>query len=278
MKHMYYEVFEQLIEKYKSVKNLWNTSFDDINKCEFINYDIKQDFMNFEYRANLDKYVEYMKNNNIELVTCFEENYPMKLQFIKNRPIVLYYKGNISSINKESVAIVGSRNCTQYGRNCAKLFAGELAYRNLNIVSGLALGIDAVAHCEALNKEGKTFAVVGNGLDRIYPKENYLLAQRILDGGGAIISEFVVGTKPEKQNFPRRNRIISGISNAIIVIEASKKSGSLITANYAINQGREVWVVPGSIFCKNAEGTNELIKDGANILTNVNDIIKDEYS
>ena len=138
----------------------------------------------------------------------------------------------------------------------------------------MARGVDSIAHTSALVNNSKTYAVMGNGLDIIYPKENIKLAEKILSSGGAIISEYVIGTKPESDNFPKRNRIISGLSDAIIVIEATKKSGALITADYAINQGKEVWAVPGNINSYNSLGTNQLIKDGANVLTCIDDIIR----
>ncbi|MBR2744899.1 MAG: DNA-processing protein DprA [Clostridia bacterium] len=273
LKSLYYEVFELLIKRYKTVDKLWNIKKDELSKCDFLNQTIINELTDMKYRSNLDKYAEYMEKNEIFMINCYNIKYPIKLKFIKNRPIVLFYKGDLSRINEETVAIVGSRNCTEYGRKCASLFTTELSKRGLNIVSGLALGIDTIAHNSTINERGKTYAVIGNGLDTIYPMENEILAQKIIESGGAIISEFIVGTKPEKSNFPRRNRIISGLANGVIVVEASNKSGSLITANYAINQGKEVWVVPGSIFSKNSEGTNALIKDGASVLTDINDIV-----
>ena len=186
---------------------------------------------------------------------------------------MLYSKGNLKNINNESVAIVGSRMASIYGKKNAYYFSYELAKRNVNIVSGLAKGIDSYSHIGALKAKGKTIAVIGCGIDKIYPKENEKLYHEILKNDGLIISEYIVGTRPEKTNFPRRNRIISGISDAIIVVEAGAKSGSLITANHAINQGKEVWAIPGNINLANSVGTNELIKDGANVLTKLGDII-----
>ena len=274
MKNLYYEVFNFLISKYKTLENLWNLDNKELLKVDKINKNIIEDFCNIQYRENLEKYLDYMIKYNIKILNCYDENYPFKLKFIQNRPIVLYYKGDISSINNEFMAIVGSRNCSEYGRKCAKFFSYELAKRNVNIISGLATGIDSIAHTSAINAKGKTIAIIGNGLNTIYPKENLILADRILKNGGAIISEYVIGTKPDKSNFPRRNRIISGISNSVIVVEGSEKSGSLITANFAIDQGKEVWVIPGSIFCSTAKGSNKLLKDGANILTELSDIIR----
>ncbi|MBP3707293.1 MAG: DNA-processing protein DprA [Clostridia bacterium] len=271
---MYFEVFDLLLKKYKNIENLWTLRRADIEKDGIFTSGLMDDFFNCSYRENLDNIAKYMVINNIKMVTCYDTEYPCKLRLIKNRPIVLFYKGDISHINDESVAIVGSRNCTAYGRKCGNFFSYELASRNVNVISGLAIGIDAIAHCAALNANGKTYAVIGSGLDNIYPMQNIQLAKRIIEKGGAIITEYVIGTKPDKSNFPRRNRIISGIADAIIVVEASEKSGSLITANYAINQGKEVWAVPGNIFSNESKGTNKLINDGANVLTSMDDILR----
>ena len=228
---------------------------------------------NSTYRRNLEIYLKYMRKNNIKIVKYTDDEYPQKLNNIQNKPIVLYMKGNLENINNESVAIVGSRMASLYGKKNAYYFSYELAKRNVNIVSGLAKGIDSYSHIGALKAKGKTIAVIGCGMDKIYPKENEKLYYEILKNDGLIISEYIVGTKPEKTNFPRRNRIISGISDAVIVVEAGAKSGSLITANHAINQGKEVWAIPGNINLANSVGTNELIKDGANVLTKLGDII-----
>ena len=192
----------------------------------------------------------------------------------------MYVLGNKKILNNKGIAIVGTRDCTKYGKNISFKFSKELTQKGFNIISGLALGIDTYAHLGnvQINMEnsksiGKTIAVLGCGIDELYPKQNKILAKQILKTGGCIISEYPNGTKPNKANFPQRNRIISGISDAVIVVEAGAKSGSLITANYAINQGKEVWAIPGNINLANSAGTNELIKDGANVLTKLGDII-----
>ena len=274
MNYMYYEVLELLLKKYHSLENIWNLDKDELMSCTFLDEKIINEILNIDYRKKLDKYLDYMEKCKISIVTCFDEDYPEKLKEIQNRPIVLFYKGNIGIVNAYSIAIVGSRDCTEYGRRCAEFISKELTKRCIPIVSGLAIGIDSIGHITALNNNSKTIAVIGNGLDNIYPSKNIRLADRIIESGGVVISEYIVGTKPYKYNFPRRNRIISGLSNAVIVIEGSKKSGTLITANYAIEQGKEVYSVPGSIFSINSEGTNELIKDGANLFTCKDDIIQ----
>lgn len=270
---MTFEIFELLLKKYGNIKEIWNLNKKELETNKFLSESLILDLSNDFYKRNLNVYLNYMEKNNIKIVNYTNKDYPQKLNYIKNRPIVLYMMGNTKNVNNETVAIVGSRMASLYGKKNAYFFSYELAKRNVNIASGLAKGIDAYSHIGALKAKGKTIAVIGCGLDQIYPKENEKLYYKILENDGLIISEYIVGTKPEKVNFPRRNRIISGISNSVIVVEASKKSGSLITANYAIDQGKEVWAVPGNINFVNSIGTNNLIKDGANVLTELSDIV-----
>lgn len=213
--------------------------------------------------------LEELKKYNINLINIFHEYYPQQLKYIYDSPILLYCLGNIELLKQESIAIVGSRQCTNYGKITAKEIANQLAKQNINIISGLAKGIDSYAHIGA---GGKTIAVLGSGLDVMYPKENIKLAKNILKAGGLIISEYGLGTKPEKMNFPRRNRIISGIASAVIVIEAKERSGSLITAEFALEQGKDVYAVPGNICSEYSVGTNNLIKEGAVPYTCIQDI------
>ncbi len=264
---MTFEVFDLLLKKYENTRNIWNLNEKELKSNGFLSEILLLELCNKSYKSNLTKYLRYI------IIKCTDNNYPQKLNNIQNKPIVLYSKGNLKNINNESVAIVGSRMASIYGKKNAYYFSYELAKRNVNIVSGLAKGIDSYSHIGALKAKGKTIAVIGCGMDKIYPKENEKLYYEILKNDGLIISEYIVGTKPEKTNFPRRNRIISGISDAVIVVEAGAKSGSLITANHAINQGKEVWAIPGNINLANSVGTNELIKDGANVLTKLGDII-----
>ena len=204
-----------------------------------------------------------------------EKEYPEKLKYIENRPAFLYVRGKLKNLYDNCVAIVGSREASSYGKYVTRKISKEIADRKINVVSGLALGIDKYAHLGALDsKIGKTIAVLGTGVsdNEIYPYENKKVFERILENDGTIISEFKLGTKPEKYNFPLRNRIISGLSKKIIVVEARQKSGSLITAEYAINQGKDVYAVPGNITSNNSYGTNKLIEEGAFIFKNVDDL------
>ena len=160
MKYIYFEVFDKLVEKYKNMQNIWNLSYDELYDCHLFNEQQIKEICNPIYRKNLSALAEYMKKRRINMVTCYDSKYPAKLNFIRNKPIVLFYKGNIDIINNESVAIVGSRNCTIYGRKCADYFSYDLARRGINIISGLAIGIDSIAHISALNGHGKTIAVL----------------------------------------------------------------------------------------------------------------------
>lgn len=171
--------------------------------------------------------------------------------------------------------MVGCRDCTEYGKKVSMEFSYKLAKEGICIISGLAKGIDSYSHIGCMKAKGKTIAVLGNGLDQIYPKENILLHNEIIKTGGLILSEYVIGTKPDKLNFPARNRIISGLSNGVIVVEAKDKSGTLITVDFALEQGKNIFVVPGNITSKNSFGTNELIKQGAKCSTCVEDVLED---
>src|SRR4030043_1172920 len=188
---------------------------------------------------------------------------------IEGAPIVLYTKGDIQQQDKYAVAIVGSRKPSLYGASVAESIAGELASMGFTVVSGMARGIDSISHKGALRAGGRTFAVLGSGLDIPYPSENRGLMDKI-EGCGCVISEFPPGTPPDKENFPRRNRIISGLSLGVLVVEATSDSGALITARYATDQGREVFAVPGNITSANSEGANELIRMGATLIRQAN--------
>lgn len=215
-----------------------------------------------------------MKKNNIDIISIEDKQYPNILKEIYDPPICLYIRGNKEILNNKSISIVGCRKATDYGRKVARDFAYNISKQDINIISGLAIGIDSEAHLGAVEANKKTVAVLGNGLDTIYPKENIILSQKILDSGGAIISEYPLGIKPKKENFPARNRIISGMSNGLLVVEAKEKSGTLITVDFALEQGRDVFVVPGNIVSENSVGTNDLIKQGAKLVTDWRECIE----
>ncbi len=268
------KVLNELLEKYKHPKMMWNKTKEELIQ-EGMKEAYAEKITNVTYRIGLDRYLGYMKNNNIDIINIYDENYPDKLKKIYDPPIVLYVKGNKDILDEKSMAIVGCRLCTKYGETQAKKLAYNLSLNNINIISGLARGIDSFAHKGCLMSGGKTLAVVGCGLDRVYPNENKELFNQIINKGGAIISEYVVGTKPLARNFPRRNRIISGLSDGVIVVEAREKSGTLITVDFALEQGKNIYAIPGNIDSPNAYGTNNLIKQGAKLVTDVGDILED---
>lgn len=210
----------------------------------------------------------------IHIVTCNNPTFPSKLKYYDDCPSILFYKGNIKRLNDSySIGIVGSRKCTNYGVDVTRIITKELCNNNINIISGLAKGIDTFAHKTCIDNGKYTCAILGSGIDVVYPRENKQLYNEILKSG-CIISEYVPGTQPYPYNFPVRNRIISALSDIVIVVEASSKSGSLITAGLAAEQGKDVMVVPGSIFSEQSMGANKLIKDGAYPFTCVEDIFE----
>lgn len=221
-------------------------------------------------KLGVQQIIELCKERNIKILTLSHEEYPEMLKYIPDPPLVLYVRGHIPKSN--AIAVVGSRKASGYGIETAVKLSSELALSGILVVSGMARGIDTAAHCGALNAGYETVSVLGCGVDKPYPPENRALMDRIIQSG-AVISEYPPGTPPTNFHFPARNRIISGMSLGTLVVEAGIKSGSLITANCALDQGREIFAVPGDITHFNSMGTNRLIKDGAKIVLNVDDII-----
>jgi len=210
----------------------------------------------------------------LRLITFFDPEYPQNLKEIPDAPVVLYVRGKILPEDAIALGVVGTRQPSEYGRSAAHRLTKSLAEHGFTIVSGLARGIDTIAHRAALKIGGRTIAVLGSGLDQIYPAENKRIADQIAERG-AVISEMPCGAGPDAVNFPRRNRIISGLSLGVLIVEAGEKSGALITAANALEQGREVFAVPGSIFSSRSVGTNRLIKDGAKLVQNANDVLEE---
>lgn len=216
---------------------------------------------------------QWLKERRIHIVDIDSDKYPVLLREIKKGPPILYVWGDPRVLNLPQIAIVGSRSPTVGGRNHAREFAEGLASAGFTITSGLALGVDVAAHQGALNADGLTLAVLGTGIDQIYPARHVSMAEQIVANGGAVISEFPLGTGPLPSNFPQRNRIISGLSRGVLVVEAAVKSGSLITARYAIQQNREVFAIPGSIQNPLSRGCHSLIKDGAALVEEPEDVV-----
>ena len=231
--------------------------------------------LNPSIRDLAKKHLYFMQKNDIQIISISDNEYPYLLREIYSPPISIYVKGNIKCLAENNVSIIGCRECSDYGKSIAQKLAYDLAKNNINIVSGFAKGIDESSHLGAIWAKGKTIAVLGNGLNSIYPQENSYLVDKILKNEGALISEFPLGTPPLKQNFPLRNRIISGLSKKIVVVEAKRKSGTIITVDFALEQGRDVFVVPGNIDSPYSEGTNYLIQQGAKLVTSFSDILED---
>ena len=210
----------------------------------------------------------------IELIKNSDKEFPQELLSIKDSPKELYIIGNKKLLNKKSIAIVGTRNCTKYGAECAKKIAKNISKKEICIISGMALGIDTFAHSEAIKQNGNTIAVLGCGFDYIYPEENIELFNKIIENNGLVISEYPPKTKAILSKFPYRNRIISGLSMGVLVVEATLgRSGSLVTARYAKEQNKKIFSVPGNINLKTSKGTNWLIKEGAKLVTCAEDIL-----
>lgn len=221
-----------------------------------------------------DEILAWAQDEHHHILTCIDPNYPNLLQELTDKPPILYLSGDADLLNTPQIAIVGSRTATPSGIQIAQHFASHLAKSGITITSGMALGIDTASHQGALNAQGKTIAVTGTGLDRIYPSKNKKIAYEIYERG-LLVSELALGTNPSKGNFPKRNRIISGLSLGTLIVEATEKSGSLITAYNAIEQGREVFAIPGSIHNPHAKGCHQLIKNGAKLVDQASDIIEE---
>ena len=266
------QTFCQLLKTFGSPSEIYRKKFKELRVIvsEKIALEIGLGFD----QADLQDTLNWLAKANNHIVTLADPDYPKALLEIADPPPLLYAKGNIALLNKLSIAIVGSRNASVQGEKNAEAFAQGLAEHGLCIVSGLALGIDGAAHRGALKAKGDTIAVVGTGLDMVYPAQHRDLAHQIASSG-LIISEFPLGTLSKPQNFPRRNRLISGLSLGCLVVEANLKSGSQITARLSAEQGREVFAIPGSIHSPLAKGCHQLIKQGAKLVDSLQDIVEE---
>lgn len=266
---------QKLIDSFGSIKNVYYQSKKELMKVRVIEEKTAEQMIRKKDRQNIESIIDCLVKQKIQVIPYTSVDYPVQLKQIYDPPVVLYVKGNISILQNFSIAIVGARQATLYGKQVAFGLAKNLACSGVIVISGLAKGIDTYAHLGTLKAEAKTIAVLGNGIDSIYPKENKELAEQILQKGGAIVSEYTVGQKPEKYHFPARNRIISGLSQGVVVVEAKKKSGSMITVDYALEEGKMVFAVPGRITDVTSEGTNELLMQGAKPIRKIQDILEE---
>lgn len=266
--------YGKLLEDFSSPREIWDNIDVKNPSIGYLGLELTEWLQAHKSMKHIPDFVREMENNGVAAVCRGMPDYPEALANIQNPPPVLYYKGDISLMFSDcSIGIVGSRRCTYYGKSTAGRFARELAGKGLPIISGLARGIDTQAHKGALETGGKTIAVLGCGLNVIYPPENKELYAQISDRG-LLISEFPLGSAPLPANFPRRNRIISALSRVLLVVEAAVKSGALITANCAIDQGRDVFFVPGNIDSPASSGTNMMIKEGLPAALGPEDILE----
>lgn len=265
-----------LLDYFGSPENIFKANPAELMNVAGIGRKISENILNVSRDRGLllEKEFNLIEKHGVKAVTIFDDGYPVNLKQIYDPPIVLYVKGNLKPDDKLAIAIVGSRRCSHYGSQASQRLAAELAGLGITVVSGMARGIDTAAHNGALNAGGRTIAVLGSGLANIYPPENKKLAEKIAQSG-AIISEFPMTAPPLAENFPRRNRIISGLSLGAVVVEAAKDSGALITARCALEQGREVFSVPGQAGAGTAFGTNQLIRDGAKLVETARDILEE---
>lgn len=267
-------VKRNLLEYFGSGKELWQADSKDLKYSKIASQAVIEKIVAGRYKYSFDKELEKMKKIDAKFYTEYDKEYPEKLKYITNAPLGIYLRGKVAPSNKRSVAVVGSRRITEYGAMCCEKFSGELAQNGICVVSGLAMGTDAVAHNACLKGGGTTFAVLGTGVDNIYPTCNTNLGEKIMENG-CIISEFPLETRAFPANFPIRNRIISGMCDVTIVIEADEKSGTMITANHALEQGRTVMALPGNITSRLSRGTNNLIRLGAAAVTKTEDILEE---
>jgi DNA processing protein len=262
---------EKLLAWFGDIQKAWEANEHHL-RAAGLSDKLCQQLVQIRKETSLDEVMDKVLESGCQVLTWDHSDYPESLRLISQSPAVIYIKGSLEEEDDWGIGIVGTRRFTSYGRQAAENLARELARNSITVISGLARGIDGIAHQNVLEAGGRTIAVLGSGLDQIYPPEHQTLAERIVRQG-ALISDYPLGTPPDGSNFPPRNRIISGLAKAVVVIEAGEKSGALITANFAAEQGKEVFAVPGRITSPASQGTNLLIKQGAHPLLEPRDIL-----
>jgi len=265
---------KRLLSAFGTPEKIFDAGLSNLLAIESIGRHSATSIKKFSSWKDVENQVKLIEQKGITALSFESPAYPEMLREIEDAPLILYMKGNIIPQDRYAISVVGSRKLTEYGASVADNFAGNLASMGFTIISGMARGVDSLSHRAALKAGGRTIAVLGSGVDVPYPPENKALMEKIIESGG-VISEFTPGTLPDKENFPRRNRIISGLSLGVLVVEATSDSGALITARYAADQGREVFAVPGNITSANSEGTNKLIRNGARLVRHANDIVEE---
>ncbi|MBX3293283.1 MAG: DNA-processing protein DprA [Acidobacteria bacterium] len=266
---------KRLLEAFGSADAVFNARRNELERAGLRGESVDS-ILERDRHAAAETELDRVKQLGGDILLLDDGSYPAYLREIADPPMVLYVKGNWQEcFDQPGIAVIGSRRCSTYGENTAEMLSRDLAEHGICIISGLARGIDAAAHKGALSAGGRTIAVIGTGIDNVYPRENTGLTREILDNGGCLVSQFPLGTPPLPEHFPFRNRIISGLSMGVLVVEASERSGSLITARLAAEQGREVMAVPGNITSGNSYGTNYLIKSGAKLVQQWQDVVSE---
>ena len=268
------ETIQKLLTKYSTPGRIFKTSKDELTELSYISYKLAGNILENQKEEFIENQLALLEKHNVRLLSILDDEYPRLLKYSYNPPIVLYIKGELLPEDELTFAVVGTRKPTQYGKIAVRRIVPKLALAGFTIVSGLAYGIDGAAHHEALNAGGRTVAVFGTGLDIVYPSAHRELAERVLTNG-AIISELPLGSKIEAWNFANRNRIISGMSKGTLVVEGAKTSGALLTSKFALEQNRDIYAIPGNINSPQSEGPNYLIKLGAKIVRNPDDILEE---
>jgi len=263
-----------LVERFGSIEAVMRASRAELARVPRVGPKLAAEIVNVRASDAASREIGLAEETGVHLLSIESPEYPEGLKYLHDPPIMLYMKGEWTREDLLAFAIVGSRRCSYYGRSQAERLAAALAMRGITVVSGLAAGIDSAAHRACLKAGGRTIAVLGSGLARIYPKHNVPLAEEVCEQG-AIISEFPMRAAPEATNFPRRNRLISGLSLGVIIVEAGRRSGALITANWALEQGKEVFAVPGEAGSHLSKGTNQLIRTGAKLVEGVEDVLEE---
>jgi len=265
--------FSRLRDYFGNLEQAWNAGASEL-KAAGLDHRAVQAIVERRSKIDLDAEMEKLERYEVKALIMDDSSYPLRLKEIYDPPPVLYVRGKLMSDEDCSLAVVGTRRASHYGREVAEWLVGDLVRNKVIVISGLARGIDTVAHRAALAAGGRTVAVMACGLDIVYPPENQKLAQEIVENG-ALVSEYPLGIKPRADNFPRRNRIMSGLSLGTLVVEAAERSGALITARMALEQDREVFAVPGNIMADSSKGSNSLIRDGAKLVLTVEDILEE---
>jgi DNA processing protein len=265
----------KLLEVFETPERVLAAKRDELRRVEGIGREVADQISNWESIVDLAAELKRIREFGANVITQDSPEYPKPLREIHAPPIVLYVWGELQDRDHHAIAIIGARRTTHYGSESAKKLAYQIAYAGLTVISGLARGIDTAAHQGALAAKGRTIAVIGSGLSKLYPPENRALAEKIANGNGAVVSEFSMEIEPDRQTFPMRNRIISGWSHGVLVVEAGVNSGALITASQALEQGRSVYAVPGQINAPSAMGSNRLIQQGAKLVMSANDVLDD---